>query len=137
MLILDITAKRLRPFKNLTDVKKKGEMAMKKDNINEKETENKDAAPLLDGELENVAGGYTGHCCMRWECYECGAHGRWFEGEDFVEQDKNGHTRCTGHTGFRTFYKRFDGPYDPSYEDIPSFSDHGGSYKEICKDYGF
>lgn len=75
-------------------------MTMTKDNIDVKETENKDAAPLTDGELENTAGGVGPGFCHRWECCECGAHGHWSNCDEFIEKEKNSHSQKTGHKYF-------------------------------------
>jgi hypothetical protein len=63
----------------------KGEMTMKKENVNVKETENKDTAPLSDGELESAAGGTNSYLVSRWECLECGSHGYWCSVKSYID----------------------------------------------------
>lgn len=99
----------------------KGKMTMKKDKINVKETENKDAAPLCDGDLESaVGGGNVLYELMRMECYMCGMHGHWTQDYNFAEHEKLAH-ESTGHL-CRIFRKRVDDSFDFT-EEIPSFSD--------------
>jgi hypothetical protein len=97
----------------------KGEMTMKKDSINVKETEKKDAAPLSDGELENVVAGiceFPGRVPLgwvsRWKCCQCRALGQWSASEDFINGEKDFHTQQTGHTYFG-FISRVVGTFNP------------------------